>query len=179
MIEVYENMLSKDNCEALIEILEQDIANENYVNHTHKSTGVDIFKSTELRWNNEIAEQLKTLLLEIGNHYLDKYDPHYMIPDKKKLEAFRIKRYTNNVGCFPLHVDSRLLKHTPRYLAFLFYLNDSNAGTRFRLWNEDVTVPAVQGNVCVFPPNFLFPHEGLTPTDGDKYIMSSYYHFED
>lgn len=176
MIEVYENVLSEDNCEALIEILERDIADKAVIKHVHQSTGVDIFESTELKWDNIFAEQLKKLTTDIGEHYLNKYDPFGMMPEEKKIEAFRIKKYTNNEGCFPLHVDSRIIKHATRYLAFLFYLNDSNGGTRFRMWNQEITVPAVRGNVCVFPPNFLFPHEGLMPTDGDKYIMSVYYH---
>lgn len=176
MIEVYENVLSDDNCEALIEIIEHDIEINNAVRKTHTS-GVEIFRQTALLWDNEIAEQLKTLVMDIGDHYLDKYDPYILTPSKKKLEAFRIKRYDKGVGSFPLHVDSRTLKHANRYLAFLFYLNDSDAGTVFKLWNGDVRVPCVKGNLCVFPPNFLFPHEGETPQDTDKYIMSTYYHF--
>lgn len=176
MIEVYESVLTDDNCDALIQILENDIAKGN-VGHKVHISGAEIFLQTQLLWDNEFAYELKELTMALGDHYLDKYDPYVLTPSKKKLEAFRIKRYDINVGCFPLHVDSRTIKHANRYLAFLFYLNTTDAGTNFKLWNGDIRVPCVKGNVCVFPPNFLFPHEGEMPTDKDKYIMSTYYHF--
>jgi hypothetical protein len=62
-----------------------------------------------------------------------------------------------------------------RFLAFLFYLNDSDAGTEFPL--EGITVEAKQGRLVIFPPGLQWPHIGHEPRLGDKYIMSTYLHY--
>jgi hypothetical protein len=61
-----------------------------------------------------------------------------------------------------------------RYLAFLFYLNDNEAGTRF----ENFTVEPKMGSIVVFPPMWMFPHAGEMPDKTTKYIMSTYYHYD-
>ena len=64
-----------------------------------------------------------------------------------------------------------------RYLAFLFYLNDVQKGgqTEFRFHGRMIRPEA--GSVLVFPPTWEYPHIGLPPISGPKYIMSTYLHY--
>jgi len=100
-----------------------------------------------------------------------------MMPKKKKIEGIRMKRYLPNVHSFPLHVDVANNKSCSRYLAFLIYLNNNEAGTKFYTPEGNLTYEAKCGNILVFPPMWMFPHEGLMPTENKKYIMSTYYHY--
>lgn len=175
MIEVFENVLSKDFRDSLIQ-MHDDGGINNKINRMYMR-GQLIFDQFTLPFDTAEAKQIAEITRQVSNVYFEKYDPLGMTPMKQNIEPPRVKRYEPNEGCFPLHIDARRTKNATRYLAFLYYLNDNDAGTRFRLYNDDITVPAVGGNVLVFPPMWMFPHEGLTPTTKPKYIMSVYYHF--
>ena len=40
-----------------------------------------------------------------------------------------------------------------------------------------MSVPAEKGSVVVFPPMWMYPHEGEMPKEKPKFIMSTYFHF--
>lgn len=125
------------------------------------------------------CEQMQTLTNALAVGYRQRWDPLNQMPNSWNMEAFRIKCYRpNGQHEFKLHTDAINRSSCTRFLAFLFYLSDSDAGTEFPLL--DLTVGARQGRVCVFPPTWQYPHRGLMPTDGlSKYICSTYLHFSD
>lgn len=164
MIEVYKEVLTKDQCDWLIHVFESSEIDDRY----------DIFDQFELDSNESYVKELHDLTVRIGANYLDKYDPNKYVPRRCTVEGFRIKRYTPNVHKFPWHIDAKSKKTATRYLAFLYYLNDNEAGTEF----SNFTIPAVRGNVAVFPPLWMFPHQGQMPTKSFKYVMSTYFHHE-
>lgn len=161
MIEVYENVLSDEVCDDLIALFHSVDTDQTY----------EMFEQYEIPWENPITDYLKAVTQQIGNMYLSKYDTTKMTPSRHGVEGFRIKRYEPNKQSFPWHVDVGNVDNCRRYLAFLFYLNDSYAGTRF----EDFTIQPKRGNIMVFPPMWMFPHEGEMPKQHPKYIMSTYY----
>jgi len=85
-----------------------------------------------------------------------------------------LKRYRPNAGeRFQLHFDS--VDHlAARYLVFLWYLNDVERGCATLFPDLDLEVAARAGRLLVFPPYWMFQHEGLPPESGDKYILSTY-----
>ena len=97
-------------------------------------------------------------------------------PSRIAYEAPRVKRYEPNVGKFDWHIDSASAETGKRLLVMFWYLNDVVTGgeTEFNLDGVEMKVPAKQGSVLCFPPNFLFPHRGTTPVSGPKYVISSY-----
>lgn len=109
--------------------------------------------------------------------YKQRWDPLNMMPQDFASEGLRMKCYRpNGYHEFKTHVDQANRGSATRFLAFLFYLNDSDAGTEF--FNPEVTVAARQGRLVMFPPTWQYPHRGLMPTDGhSKYIMSTYLHY--
>jgi len=100
-----------------------------------------------------------------------------VLPQDFSMEGMRIKCYRpNGVDQFGLHVDVANQGTATRFLSFLLYLNDSDAGTEFPLENH--TVQAREGRLCIFPPLWTYPHRGLMPQDGStKYILSTYLHY--
>ena len=125
----------------------------------------------------EDCDRMTDLVMQLGHDYTRHWGHEQglrLTPELMAIEAFRIKCYRpNQQDQFGLHVDVAHAASSTRYVAFLFYLNDSDAGTEFP--REHHTVAAKEGRVVMFPPTWCYPHRGLMPQDGaTKYIMSSY-----
>ena len=89
------------------------------------------------------------------------------------IERFRIKRYNVGVNeAFNTHVDSMNLLSCPRFISFLWYLNDVEEGGQTLFHGKEVKPK--KGRLVIFPPLWLFPHMGTEPISNTKYIMSSY-----
>jgi len=101
------------------------------------------------------------------------------IPNSPALSDLTLKRYRpGEQERFQLHFDS--INHVAnRYLVLLWYLNDVEHGGETRFPQLDVTVQARAGRLLMFPPYWMYQHEGLPPLSGDKYIVSTYLLFID
>ena len=74
---------------------------------------------------------------------------------------------------FQLHWDS--IHHVAnRYLVLLWYLNDVADGGETHFPQLGISVAPRAGRLLVFPPYWMYQHEGLPPRSGDKYIVSTY-----
>jgi len=123
------------------------------------------------------CEHLIKITTDQARLYRDRWDPLGMMPNTWSAESFRIKCYRpNGRHEFKLHADGVGREQCSRFLSFLYYLNDSDAGTEFP--ELAITVAARKGRLCMFPPTWTYPHRGLMPGDGrTKYILSTYLHY--
>ena len=99
------------------------------------------------------------------------------VPDSPLLAPLILKRYASErAERFQLHFDS-VNEVSDRYLVFLWYLNDvRDAGhTSFPLL--DLHVAPRAGRLLMFPPYWMFAHEGRPSPTQDKYILSTYLRF--
>jgi prolyl 4-hydroxylase len=114
--------------------------------------------------------------LERYNHDIELAIP---IPNSPLISNLTLKRYrAGQQEQFQLHFDS--INHVAnRYLVLLWYLNDVEQGGETRFPQLDVTVPARAGRLLMFPPYWMYQHQGLPPISGDKYILSTYLLFTD
>jgi hypothetical protein len=168
MIQMYENVVPENFCNHLIQKFESE---------TDLDKRFDVFDQLEIQHWKEETSILVDACKELYENYSQVFDPLGMMPKTRKIESVRLKRYTPNKHRFPLHVDVGYSGNCSRYLAFLIYLNDNEAGTKFYSLNEEHTFEAKRGNILVFPPTWFFPHEGLMPTKTTKYIASTYFHY--
>ena len=101
------------------------------------------------------------------------------IPNSTKFSDLIMKRYRpGGEERFQLHFDA--INHVAnRYLVFLWYLNDVAEGGETRFPQLQYSVQSKSGRLLVFPPYWMYQHEGLPPVTGDKYILSTYLLFED
>jgi prolyl 4-hydroxylase len=88
-----------------------------------------------------------------------------------------MKRYQPGINDrFQVHFDA--IHHVAnRYLVLLWYLNDVTDGGETNFPQLDWTVKARAGRLLVFPPYWMYQHEGTPPRSGDKYILSTYLMF--
>jgi prolyl 4-hydroxylase len=101
------------------------------------------------------------------------------IPNSPLFSNLTLKRYrAGQQEQFQLHFDA--INHVAnRYLVLLWYLNDVEQGGETRFPQLDVSVPARAGRLLMFPPYWMYQHEGMPPHSGDKYIISTYLLFID
>ena len=105
-------------------------------------------------------------------------------PETYGYESIRIKRYLNNdYDRFDNHVDVRDYDTARRFLAFFIYLTDVEIGgeTRFDMHKPGTFIPyeiqPKRGRLLMFPPTWTYPHTGLKPISGKKYLLHSYCHY--
>jgi hypothetical protein len=96
------------------------------------------------------------------------------VPHSAQIADLVLKRYRpRDEERFQLHFDA--VNHLAnRYLVMLWYLNDVAEGGETRFPQLDITVAPQAGRLIVFPPYWMYQHEGLTPVSCDKYILSTY-----
>lgn len=101
------------------------------------------------------------------------------IPNSGTTSDLVIKQYRpGGAERFQLHFDAvNHLAH--RYLVLLWYLNDVEDGGETRFPQLDLTIPPRAGRLLMFPPYWMFQHEGVPPQSGNKYIVSTYFMFTD
>jgi prolyl 4-hydroxylase len=96
------------------------------------------------------------------------------VPNSPAFADLVLKRYRpNSAERFQLHFDA--INHlSNRYLVLLWYLNDVEHGGATRFPRLDIEITARAGRLLMFPPYWMYQHEGLPPESGDKYILSTY-----
>jgi hypothetical protein len=100
------------------------------------------------------------------------------VPASPWISDLVIKRYrAGQEEQFQLHFDA--VNHVAsRYLVVLWYLNDVAEGGATRFPQLGIDVAARRGRLLLFPPYWMYQHEGATPRSGDKYIISCYLLFQ-
>ena len=101
------------------------------------------------------------------------------VPNSPAFADLVLKRYRpNSAERFQLHFDA--INHlSNRYLVLLWYLNDVEHGGGTRFPRLDIEITARAGRLLMFPPYWMYQHEGMPPISGDKYIVSTYLLFTD
>jgi prolyl 4-hydroxylase len=99
------------------------------------------------------------------------------IPNSPVISDLIMKRYrSGGAEKFQLHFDA--INHvSSRYLVMLWYLNDVAAGGATRFPQLELSVDPRAGRLLMFPPYWMYQHEGLPPLKGEKYILSAYLMF--
>jgi prolyl 4-hydroxylase len=96
------------------------------------------------------------------------------LPNSGATADLILKRYRPATGeRFQVHFDA--IHHVAnRYLVLLWYLNDVADGGETRFPQLNLSIPPRAGRLLMFPPYWMYQHEGTAPRSGDKYILSTY-----
>lgn len=82
----------------------------------------------------------------------------------------QVQRYPQGTGFYREHVDQSP-NVVMRNISFVGFLNDIEEGGDTYFINQDVSASPKRGRMVVFPPFWMFPHEGRKPITDDKYIL--------
>lgn len=175
--------LPKDVCERLITKFEAHPEEDTTLRDT------EFYKFRELEITNlEEFESEKEILMHSASgllaHYKKELDINFF-PSNYVLEGLRMKKYDpDNGDQFDWHVDVGNSSSCKRFMVVFWYLNTVEEGgyTAFD-WNQDdencAYVEAQEGSALLFPPMWMYPHKGVAPKSGPKYIVSTYAHYMD
>jgi prolyl 4-hydroxylase len=100
------------------------------------------------------------------------------IPGTPLISELVMKRYRpGQEERFQLHFDA-INYVSNRYLVMLWYLNDVDQGGETEFPHLQISIRPMAGRLLIFPPYWMYQHQGLPPVSGDKYILSTYLLFE-
>lgn len=179
LIKVYDNALSHEVCCGLVDFFEENSKYQERIENQKKPNFTQI-NITDIPNKTIQLENLHNYLVKCITHfsklYIDNILYEYCFPYDYNFEQFRIKKYNNNGNdLFGNHVDVADFESCPRFLSFLWYLNDVEIGGETVFSNLKIKPKA--GRLLIFPPLWMFPHRGNPPVSNTKYILSSYLHY--
>ena len=181
-IGVYDNTITKKECEILINQFEKSPHTPGIFNKDEVGLFVDesIKKCVQLNGSRFSDNSvISNLVFPILAKYIDKYTIKY--PQLNEVSCWRLddgynfqKYEAEDDGFKKWHTE-----HSPnnpmRVLAWMFYLNDAKCGTEFMNYS---TIKAKRGRCVIWPAAFTHVHRGVIPNKGLKYIVTGWVSFE-
>jgi prolyl 4-hydroxylase len=187
----YENCLSSDICEKIIDLFEQHPefqnpgttslgVNENWKKDTEITLNPDLFIHPE--W----GDIMKVILSSLSSG-LEEYKQKYTItnPDDTKsgIDAvqswridwtYNIQKYKPGEAYYVWHCEAAGKETSNRILAWMFYLNTvtDGGGTEFQF--QDYKCKAEQGKLVIWPAAWTHYHRGEVSPTQTKYIITGW-----
>jgi hypothetical protein len=183
-IGVYENSLSKENCDFAIQNFERHVS----INPSSIQNNKEQFSIEEMgRLDFTIfAENMPIELSKIINKTLDDCLHFYteeffsLKQVKARSEEIKLQRTPPKGGYHIWHCEAQNRKSMNRVLTWMIYLNDIPDGegeTEF-LW-QGIRVKPKAGTCVIWPAQFTHPHRGNPVYSCDKYIATGWYTYID
>jgi 2OG-Fe(II) oxygenase superfamily len=176
-VRVYDNQLEPGLCRRMLESFE-GLARFQVVNGRGVRRGLEDSAWTELNVS-RLADQAFALDFHRRiDAAFDRYNRDIgltiPLPPAPKHSDLTLKKYrpAGNER-FQLHFDS-IYSVANRYLVLLWYLNDVIKGGETRFPQLGLSVKPAAGRLLMFPPYWMYQHEGVAPHSGDKFILSTY-----
>ena len=181
-IEIYHDTLSKDQCNQLIKMYDEDDRKVRGEVLAPGGTVVDdtIKSSTDLQLNflNTDDGEYNDIILPRLKEGLDLFKNKYqflLYDDRWDISGeYNIQKYVDGGGYYSLHCEHQA-SDPYRMLVFMIYLNDAECGTEFPYQNK--TLDAKAGRLVLWPSGWTHPHKGVTPNKGLKYIATGWYSY--
>jgi hypothetical protein len=180
-IRAYDDDLDAALCQRLVASFESLQRFQRY-NGRGVRAGLERSGWTELNISRLSDEGVKAQFRALIDRALARYNADIgltiPIPNSPSHADLVMKRYRPGAQeGFQLHFDA--VNHMAnRYLVLLWYLNDVAEGGETRFPQLGTVVAPRAGRLVVFPPYWMYQHEGAPPVSGDKYIISTYLLFE-
>ena len=175
MIRVYEDVLSQEFCQKLIDKFEN--TDEKTVWNDYRKFSDTLLLDNPEYWKDEIPVCLDafTQIIQKYKNDLPWPDQHKkLFPEEYALEGIKLKKYSpNDVDEFPWHTDVTARETAMRFLAFFIYLDDNDAGETEFIENtiSTMSVKCIGGRAIVFQPKVPWVHCGNEPVYKQKYSL--------
>ena len=178
-IQIYDNVLSKESCHEIIQYLET--SPDTVMGKIGKGIDLKIKHSTDISiWMNKLRNEseynITANIINTLNIGIKKYINTF--PFLEEIErwdvsnVYNIQRFNEGQGYYKMHCEYNALDNN-RVLAWMIYLNNAKCGTRFYYPQRDIK--AKRGRLVIWPADWTYPHSGITPNKGVKYIATGWY----
>ena len=188
-IQIYDNALSKESCRSIIKYFDNHPDTEkghfmdvngfesNKIEQGIKNTNDLQFSYSVLRASfNSLPRSLNMLIPTLVKGITD-YKKKFSFLNE--LTAWDLEQILNiqkfngeEDGYFTRHCEADG-RYSSRMLVWMIYLNNAKCGTRFYHPRKDVK--AKEGRLVIWPAGWTYPHSGITPNKGEKYLMTGWW----
>jgi hypothetical protein len=178
---IYEkhNVLTKEQCEDLINIFEENNRYQvegligNGINKSVKESTDFHFDDDNLKivqriYGERIPDMLDVMVVEMYK-YMDQFPIFEMTT--VSIDSFNLQKYEPGQGFHKWHYEST--KDNIRLFVWMMYLNDvPDGGTQFMM--QERTIKAEQGKLLFFPADWTHTHRGQVSHTQSKYILTGW-----
>ncbi len=183
-IGVYDNYITKEECNKTIQLFE----NENKFNNTVNRIGSEkasILKKQDQQYFagsgnlNVWWEDLKPMIFNFDlawNHYIKNTGASEVYDHAQlKYTSLKIQKTLPTEGYHVWHIEhgARFTDAT-RAFVFSIYLNDVEEGGETEFLHFSKRVKPKTGRIVIWPAAFPYLHRGNPPLSGEKYILTSW-----
>ena len=176
-IEVYDNALSKRECEILVNQFEK--SDKKFVGETSDGYKPDEKKCTQLcvdlSDHNVVSTIVKPNLISCIKKYKKKYREYVRHTSRwRYYNEASFQKYDGEEDGYKIwHCEHHPSPEccSKRIMAWMFYLNDAKCGTEFY---GRPTIKAKRGRCVIWPAFWTHVHRGVTPNIGLKYIITGW-----
>ena len=177
-IEIYDNVLSVNECDALIHLFNRSqkipgvvVVGSEWQTKPEVKKGVEV-DDPRFSKGDPISQIIKPSLFNVLAKYLNKYPEFDKDLGKWEYDdGFTFKKFEGEDDGFKQWHCEQIPGCTSRILVWMFYLNDAESGTEFRRFP---TVRAKMGRVILWPASWTHIHRSQLPNKGVKYIVSGW-----
>jgi len=182
-IGVYDNYITKEECNKAIELYE----NENKFNKTVNRIGSEkssiLSKQDQQFFANSYNldvwwESLKPMMLNFDlawNHYCQNTGAKDCYGQNFFYTSLKIQKTLPTEGYHVWHIEhGKGFENEPRAFVFSIYLNDVEEGGETEFLHFSKRTKPKTGRIVIWPAGFPYLHRGNPPLSGEKYILTSW-----
>ncbi len=178
-ISVHENILSSDECEHYIKLVEHYISNGLITKEEkalHKTDHFPINFNNDASYNILSGDNLSIEFLPKIKKPVDDYLKKFSVLGQEKLLIYdtKAKKIPIGGGFHNWHYENTGLQVSARKLVIQLYLNTIEEGGETEFLYLNKRIKAEQGRLIIFPAAFTHTHRGNPPIGQDKYIVSTW-----
>jgi len=168
----YEDIVSKDGCESLIEVTKNSgqLKPSKYANHAGKIKRSDKRVVMDDMWVKD--KTTSSIINDFFSKVIRKYSDKFERFSCQRHSGFRVNRYSVG-GFMSEHTDNIHHSHGQEYgfpqVSALLFLNDNYEGGELIVAGNEYETK--MGSGIIFPSNFMFPHEVKKITDGERWSI--------
>ena len=182
-IAVYDNYITKEECDKAITLFENQDKFNNTVNRL-KNEKASVLQKQDQQFfasgkNLDVWwENLKPMMINYNlawDHYVQNVGAQDAYGDSFHFTCLKIQKTLPTEGYHVWHVEhGRGFDMEPRAFVFSIYLNDVEEGGETEFLHFSKRVKPKTGRIVIWPATFPYLHRGNPPLSGQKYILTSW-----
>tara|TARA_Y100000114_G_scaffold51655_1_gene47113 strand:- start:891 stop:1490 length:600 start_codon:yes stop_codon:yes gene_type:complete len=182
-IAVYDNYITKEECDKAITLFENQDKFNNTVNRL-KNEKASVLQKQDQQFfasgkNLDVWwENLKPMMINYNlawDHYVQNVGAQDAYGNSFHFTCLKIQKTLPTEGYHVWHVEhGRGFDMEPRAFVFSIYLNDVEEGGETEFLHFSKRVKPKTGRIVIWPAAFPYLHRGNPPLSGQKYILTSW-----